>query len=73
MKMLKVDIPEDEADKQILFGQTWVIRSGEDLSRLFIAAYRTVGNLSEETAQAAEAMFRSRMEEAYSAAFDRSA
>lgn len=63
MAFLKIQVPEDDADKFRLFCNTWVIRSKEDIVGLIIAASRTVSNVSEEVAQAAEARFRRAMEE----------
>ena len=64
MKMRKIAIPEDDADKQILFGKTWVIRSSDDIASLIVACTRTMTNMSEEAAQAAEAMFRGKVAQA---------
>lgn len=64
MKMRNLPIPTDAADKQILFGRTWVIRSTDDIASLIIACTRTMTNMSEETAAAAEAMFRGSVERA---------
>ena len=62
MKMRRLDIPEDAADKQILFGKTWVIRSTDDITGLIIACTRTMANISDEAAKAAEDMFRRQVE-----------
>lgn len=62
MKMRKLRIPDDEADKLVMFGKTWVIRSTDDITGLIIACTRSMINMSEEAAKAAEEKFRATVE-----------
>lgn len=64
MKILQITIPEDEADKFLLFCHTWVIRAKDDIPNLIFACMNTMVKLSEEKQRAAEEMFRSQMEKA---------
>lgn len=64
MKFLQTPIPADPDDAFYLFCTTWVIRSTEDITGLIVACTRTIANVSEEKAAAAEAMFRRALEEA---------
>lgn len=64
MRALRVEIPEDEVDRFFMFCKTWVIRSKEDIVGLIIASNRTIANVSDEVAQAAEAMFQRAVEKA---------
>jgi hypothetical protein len=62
MKIRRLPIPEDEADKLVSFGKTWVIRSTDDISGFIFACTRTMTNMSEEAAKAAEDKFRLTLE-----------
>jgi hypothetical protein len=64
MKALKITIPEDEGERLLLFGRTWVIRSTDDITELIFSVTSTVTNVSEEARAAAQDMFRRQMEKA---------
>jgi hypothetical protein len=64
MRIQNIPIPEDGADRFLLFCNTWVIRSKEDITGLIFAATRTMVKISEEQQRAAEAMFRNTVEKA---------
>lgn len=64
MKALKIPIPDDEADKLILFCKTWVIRSKDDIPNLIFYVTRTIANVDEGALKAAEDKFRALLEEA---------
>lgn len=64
MRGLGVTIPEDEFERMLLFGKTWVIRSKEDIPELIFAVSSTVAAVSAEAREAAEAMFRREVEAA---------
>lgn len=68
MRLQRIAIPDDEGERLLAFCKSWVVRSKEDITRLVIAASRSVVAVSEEAAKAAEGLFQRKVEAAAAAA-----
>lgn len=63
MEFLGVKLPESKAALKNLYVETWVVQSTDDIAGLMSAVMLLSGIVDEETASAAEATFRSAVQE----------
>lgn len=68
MKARGMPVADDELERLFQFCKSWVIRSSEDIAGLVIACTRTIIAMDGEAQKAAEDLFRSHMETAFTAA-----
>lgn len=65
MKLMEVPIPADEFERMLLFVETEVLKSVEDIAGLIVAALYSGGAVDEAGVDAAEAAFRGSLSELY--------
>ena len=63
MASMEIDIPENKMDTKVLFIQTWVMRSQEDMMDFFAQLHRLSFNVDEAAVLAAKDSFRSELQE----------
>jgi len=64
MKSLRLDIPSDKMDEKMMFIETRVIQSPNDIASLMSCVLRTAGVIPEEAVAEAQATFRGALEKA---------